>query len=166
MSCYRRIIPESRQSIIPSCLANSGPSVPSVLTCYLNWPLTSCPLLPPPTLPLQISVLCYTSSLLTNASSRCIFAIASCPRRCVAHYQDFDPLITTHRALSGWPLGRPGPPVCARDNFSMWNALKNRPITQTSGARAGAVSKAGGGDKVWEHPWSKSDFIVVPPGAT
>lgn len=52
--------------------------------------------------PFIISALCYTSTPLTNASSLCIFAITSCLRRCVAHYQDFDPLITTHRALSSW----------------------------------------------------------------
>lgn len=52
--------------------------------------------------PLVISALCYTSTTLINAPSLCIFAITSCLRRYVAHYQDFDPLITTHRALCSW----------------------------------------------------------------
>lgn len=107
--------------------------------------------------PSVISALCYTSSPLVNASSLRIFAITSCLSPCVAHYRDFDPLITTHRAQSGWPLVRPVASTCTRGLSSVeW--CEKQAVTQTSGTRGWRWFQSWG-DKVWEHPWSKSDFI-------
>lgn len=77
--------------------------------------------------PFVISSLCYTSTALTNASSLCIFAITSCLRRYVAHYQDFDPLITTHRALSSWPTCSTGCQYMHARTFHCGTLVENRP---------------------------------------
>lgn len=84
--------------------------------------------------PFIISVLCYTSTPLTNASILCIFAITSCLRRYLAHYQDFDPLITTHRALSSWQ--------------TCWTGFQ---YMHTRTFHCGTRCKKGGNSDVWNH---------------
>lgn len=105
--------------------------------------------------PFVISALCHTSTPLTNASNLCIFAITSCLRRYVAHYQDFDPLITTHRALSSWQTCSTG---CQYMHArTLWNAVGNRPSLRRLELRLPLIPKLE--DKMSKHPWCRSDFI-------